>query len=109
MKNLFSLGVFVVLSLLFFSNNSYAQNNPDIGKILKYQLNKFLNSSGDAQLGCDEALKVKKRIRLQDGSGECDGFVDEDGDGICDKCGGAGDCDRTRDKEGDGLKRRGGN
>lgn len=108
MKKVFSLGVFVLLAFLF-SNNAYGQNRPEIGESIKYQFNKFFDLTGDAQFGNDEALKIKKRLRLKDGLGDGIGFVDEDGDGVCDNCGGTGECDRTRDMEGKRLKKRGGN
>jgi hypothetical protein len=108
MKKVFSLAVFVVVSLVFFSSTTYGQEKMDFGQKLKFQLHKFLNGDSDGA-GCDEALKVRKRLKTQEGSGECNGFVDEDGDGVCDNCGGTGDCDRDRLKDGEGLKKRGGN
>ena len=68
----------------------------------------FFDLTGDCQKGSNEALKVRKRLKLQDGSGECDGFTDEDGDGVCDNCGGTGECDRTRDQDGKQKKHKGG-
>lgn len=109
MKKTVSIILAVVVSLIFMTDTNYAQSKSDIGKILKYQFNKFFDLAGDGQKGSDDAQKVRKRLKLKDGTGECNGFVDEDGDGACDNCGGTGDCDRTRDKEGKGKKNRGGN
>ena len=99
----------IILGLLFFTNsNAYAQNNMDLGQKIKFQLNKFFDLTGDSQKGKDEALKVRKRLKLNDGSGDCNGFVDEDGDGVCDNCGGTGECDRSRDQDGKLKKHKGG-
>lgn len=116
MKKLVSLTLFVLVALFFTSNISYAQNNPNIGEKIKLHLHKFLDLGGDCQNG-DEALKTRDRtkLKLKDGSGdgnaECTGFVDADGDGVCDNCGGIGDLDRLRDRDNDGsgLKKRNGN
>lgn len=109
MKKIFALSIIILISMLFISSKNYAQNNPDIGQKIKLQLNKYFDLTGDKQYDCDEALKIKKRIKLHESCGECNGFVDEDGDGVCDNCGGIGICDRDRIKDGEGLKRRGGN
>lgn len=106
MKKVFSLAVFVVLSLMFVSNNTYAQEKQDFGQKLMFKLHKFLNGDSDGA-GCNDALKVRTRLKDKDGSSDGHGFVDENGDGTCDNCGGIGDLDRLKD--GEGLKRRGGN
>lgn len=125
MKKVFSLGLFVLLSMFFLSSNSYAQNDSDLGQKNKWQLNKLFDLTGDKQFRSEDAMRVKKQIKAQDGSGECLGFIDEDGDGLCDNCGsldknGDGNCDgdgvgvmkRPRDRDSDGkglLKRSSGN
>jgi hypothetical protein len=109
MKKSFIPAVLVIIGLLFLSSsNSFAQNNRDIGQKLRIQLNKFFDSTGDCQKGSNEALKVRKRLKLHDGIGECKGFVDENGDRQCDNCGGTGECDRIRDQDGKLKKYRGG-
>ena len=109
MKKRVAQVVFIMIGLLLISSsNAFGQNNPDIGQKIKFQLNKFFDHTGDCQKGSNEALKIRKRLKLQDGSGECIGFVDEDGDGVCDNCGGAGECDRTRDRDGKLKKHKGG-
>lgn len=107
MKKVFSLIVFVVLSLMFLSNNTYAQEQQDFGQKLKFQLYKILKGDADVA-GCDEALKVRNKLKVLDRSCECNNFIDEDGDGVCDNCGGVGDRYRDRLKDGEVLKRRGG-
>ena len=117
MKKLFSLVITVFLVLTFIGNNSYAQNNQDTGQMLKLKIKTFLNYAYDFS---DEIVSgTKDRLRLKDGSGDnCDGFIDEDGDGLCDLCGfidadgdgvcdkcgndGVGDRDRLRDRDTDG-------
>ena len=109
MKRRFAPITLIILGLLFFSNsNAHAQNNTDLGQKINFQLNKFFDLTGDSQKGKEEALKVRKRLKLQERSCDCNGFVDEDGDGVCDNCGGAGECDRTRDQDGKLKKYKGG-
>jgi len=112
----------VLLGLLFMSNNTYAQDNSNLGQKLKQQLHKFLELTGDPYFGDGEAFRVQEKKQLKDGSGDgngdgtgdCIGFVDDDGDGVCDNCGGTDLAERKRsrdrDSEGLGIKKRiGGN
>ena len=97
MKKRFASLMLIIVGLLFLTNtDSFGQNNPDLGQKIKFQLNKFFDFTGDSQKGNDDILKVRKRIKLQDGSRDGDGFVDVDGDGFCDKGEGSGDLDRIR-------------
>jgi len=100
MKKILSLIVLVVISMLFLSSNTYAQNNLDSPLKNKLRFLNFLNLNGDGQYGFDEIrTRERTKTKLKDGSGECIGFVDEDGDGVCDNCDGGGDCDGTHDRD----------
>ncbi len=116
MKKLVSLTMVVLLGLLFVSNNTYAQNNQEIGQKIKLQLNKLLELTGDAFCGDGDILRVQEKKKLKNGdcdgtgggSGDCTGFIDQDGDGVCDNCKRIADLEklkerlRTRDRINDG-------
>ena len=87
MKKTMSMMLATLMLLVFMASSTQAQSSGLWNKFsneiqIMYQL-KFMNGSGD-------------------GNGDCPGFVDADGDGVCDNCS-SGDCDGTGDGNGDGT------
>ena len=112
MKKLLSLIVFVMISTMFLSSNTYAQNHQEWAQNMIQHLHRYIHLNGDVQSSNVDAIKTRtrtqSRLRLQDGSCGCSGFVDEDGDGKCDNCGENAVQTRTRIKSGKKSRNKGG-
>lgn len=112
MKKLLSLIVFVLISTMFLSTNTYAQNNQELARKMIQHLHRYIHLNGDAQSSNLDAIRIRtraqSRLRLQDGSCGCSEFVDADGDGKCDNCDENAVQTRTRTKSGKKSRNKGG-
>lgn len=106
MKKTLSFVLIAIIGMLFLSSTVSAQNCSDLMQKLQLRIHKYLDLEHDGQIGFENAAKERRRLRAQVQVCECHEFIDADGDGVCDNCGGAVIQERTRTKEKVNIKRK---